>query len=87
MLISNFYWNTNLEHKLRIFEIVILNRKWADCKPARLVNEKFYVHEIAAVNLRKFTSWKTQRKHANQTTAINIAIEQKHLYYTLTDTC
>ena len=44
--------------------------------PQKLVDEKFmytkkfYVHEIAAVNLSKITSWKTQRKHVDQTNAI-----------------
>ena len=36
----------------------------------KLAYEKFYVHEIAAVNLSKFYFWKTQRKHVNQTTEI-----------------
>ena len=63
--------------KLRIFEIVILNIEWKDCKPRKnLCSKKFtytkknYVHEIIAVNLSKFTSWKMQRIHVNQTTTI-----------------
>ena len=46
--------------KLRIFEIVILNIEWKDCKPRKnLCSKKFtytkknYVHEIIAVNLSK----------------------------------
>ena len=35
---------------LRIFEIVILNTKLKDCN---LVYERFYVHEINAVDLPK----------------------------------
>ena len=43
--------------------------------PQKLVYEKFYfyekiLHEIADEIYQKFTSWKTQRKHVNQTTAI-----------------
>ena len=46
LLMSKFYWKSNLEHKLRIFEIVILNTKWKDCNShKRLVYEKFYVQE------------------------------------------
>ena len=43
--------------------------------PQNLGYEKLYVHEIAAVVYQKFTSWKTQGKYVNQTTAILIAIE------------
>ena len=37
--------------------------------------KKFYLHENA-VNLSKFTFWKTQRKYVKQTTAIEIVIEK-----------
>ena len=50
----------NLTHKLRIFDIVILNTKCKDCKSRKNLctknftyTNKFYVHEIAAVNLSK----------------------------------
>ena len=59
----------NLQQKLRIFGTVILNTKCMQI-PQKLVHEKFYVHEITAVDLSKFTSWKTQRKLINQTNAI-----------------
>ena len=54
----------------------------------KLVYEKFYVHEkilrkrnsksISNSIYQKFTSWKTQKKHVNQTTTIQIAIERTH---------
>ena len=41
-----FLWKSNLEHELRIFEIVILGAKWKDCKSRKkLVHEKFYEHK------------------------------------------
>ena len=52
----------NLEHKLRIFQIVILNTKLrlqisqkVVCEKFYAHKKKFYVYEIAAVNLSKFT--------------------------------
>ena len=42
---SKFYWKGKLEHKLRIFEIVILNTKWRLRIPHKLVYEKFYLHK------------------------------------------
>ena len=45
------------------------NTKWRDFK--------FYVHEIAAINLSKIYFLKTQRKHGNQTMAIWIAIDKQ----------
>ena len=57
---SKFCWKINLEHKLSIFEIVILNTKMKILPiPQKLVSKKityskkFYAHEIAAVNLSK----------------------------------
>ena len=45
LLISKFKWKSNLEHKLRIFEIVILNTKWKDLKSRKkLVYGKLYGH-------------------------------------------
>ena len=35
---------SNLQHKLRIFGIVILNKKYMQI-PQKLAYEKFYVHE------------------------------------------
>ena len=32
--------------------------------------KKYYVRQIAAADYQKFTSWKTERKHVNQTVAI-----------------
>ena len=71
----------NLTHKLRIFDIVILNTKWKDSKSRKNLCAKdftcvkiFYVHDIAVVNLWKIYFLKTQRKHVNQTTAIYIVI-------------
>ena len=56
------FWKGNLENKLRIFEI-ILNTKWKDCKSHKnLMYEKFYVHEIAAVNLSKIYFLKNAKK-------------------------
>ena len=82
LLMNNLQWKSNLDNKSRTIEIVILKTKWKDCRPRKKLctknftyTKKFYVHEIAAVNLLKFYSWKTQRKHVNQTTAIEITIE------------
>ena len=56
-----------LEHKLRILEIVILNRKWEDCKSRKdLCTKKIYVHEIAAVNLSKIYFLKNAKKTCKQ---------------------
>ena len=51
---------SNLERKLRIFEIVILYTKWKDHKSRKnlctknvMYTMKWYVLEIAAVNLSK----------------------------------
>ena len=49
--------------------------------------DKFYVRKknLRARNCRrKFTSWKTQRKHVNQTTAIYIAIETFEFFRRMT---
>ena len=43
--------------------------------PRNLVYEKFYVHEIAAVDLSKMYFLKIQRKHVKQATAIQTLIE------------
>ena len=55
--------------KLRTFEIVILNTKWKDCKSRKNLctknfkyMKKFYVHEIAAVNLSKIYFLKNAKK-------------------------
>ena len=52
---SKFKGNSNLEHKLRIFEIIILNTNSRKnlCPKNITYTEKFYVHEIAPVNLSK----------------------------------
>ena len=70
----------NREHKLHIFETVFLHTKWKDCISRKNLFTKnltypkiFYVYVIAAQNLSKFTSWKTQRKYVNQTNVIWIA--------------
>ena len=69
LLMSKFWWKSNLEHKLSIFEIVILNTKWKDWKSRKNLctknftyTKKFYVHEIAAVNLSKIYSLKNAKK-------------------------
>ena len=66
---SKFWWKNNLEHKSRIFEIVILNTKWKDCQSRKNLctkkityTKKFYVHEIAAVNLSKIYFLKNAKK-------------------------
>ena len=66
---GKFLWKSNREHKLRIFEIVISNAKWKDCKPRKNLckknfthTNKFYVHEIAAVNLSKIYFLKNAKK-------------------------
>ena len=55
--------------KLRIFELVILNAKWKDCKSSKnfctknfTYTKKFYVHEFAAVNLSKIYFLKNTKK-------------------------
>ena len=66
---GKFYWKSNLEHKLRIFEIVILNKKWKDCKSRKNLcaknfthPKKIYLHKIAAVNLSKIYFLKNATK-------------------------
>ena len=53
LLISKFQRKSNLERKLRIFEVVILNSRLQI--PQKLVYEKFYVHEqiLRARNFRR----------------------------------
>ena len=47
-VMSKFLRKSNLEHKLRIPEIVILNTKWKKLQiTQKLVYQRFYVHEIA----------------------------------------
>ena len=57
---------------LRIFEIVILNTKWKDCKSRKNLRmrkftytKKFYVHKIAAVNLSEIYFLKNAKKTCN----------------------
>ena len=45
----------------RIFEIVILNTKWLQI-PQKVVYEKFYAHEITAVDLSKVDFMKNAMK-------------------------
>ena len=66
---SKFLWKSSLEHKLRIFEIVILNTKSKDCKSCKNLcakkftyTGKFNVHEVAAVNLPKIYFLKNAKK-------------------------
>ena len=54
---------------LRIFEIVILNTKWEDCKSRKNLRtknftytKKFYVHEIVAVGFSKTYFLKNAKK-------------------------
>ena len=42
---SKFLWKSNLDHKFRIFEIVILNKMRRLPIPQNLVYEKFYVNK------------------------------------------
>ena len=60
---------SNLERKFRIFEIVILSTKWKDHKSRKNLHtknfryaKKFYVHEIAALNLSKIHFLKNATK-------------------------
>ena len=66
---STLYWKGNLEQKLRIFEIVILNSKWKDCKSRKNLRtknftyrRKLYVHKITAVNVSKIYFLKNANK-------------------------
>ena len=66
---SKFSWKNNLEYTLRIFEIVILNTTWKEynscknfCTKNFTCTKKFYVHEIAAVNLSKIYFLKNAKK-------------------------
>ena len=56
-------------YKLRIFKIVILDTKWKDIKSRKNLctknfayTKKFYVHEIAVVNLSKMYFLKNAKK-------------------------
>ena len=69
LLMSNLQWKSNLDNKSRTIEIVILNTKWKDCKSRKNLctknftyTKKFYVHEIAAVNLSKIFFLKNAKK-------------------------
>ena len=84
LIISNFQWKSNLEHKLHIFEIVILIINWKDYKSRRrfytknfTYTKKIYVHETATVKLSKIYFLKNVKKpnQTNQTTTIYIAIQ------------
>ena len=47
LLMSDVYWKRKLIHKLRIFEIVILNTKWKDCKSRKnLLTKNFTLTKI-----------------------------------------
>ena len=66
---SKFQWKSNLEYKLRIFEVVILNINWKNWKSRKNLctknfryAQKNYVHEIAAVNLLKIYFLKNAKK-------------------------
>ena len=69
MLTSKLLWMSSLEHKLRIFEIMILNTKWRDFKSRKNLctknftyTDKSCVHEIAAVNLSKIYPLKNAKE-------------------------
>ena len=69
LLMSMILWKGNLEHKLRTFRIVILNIKWRGCKSRKNLCtknfpyvKKFYVYEIAAINLSKIDFLKNAKK-------------------------
>ena len=51
--------NSSFKHKIKRLQI-----------SQEPVYGKFYLQEMVAVIHQKFTSWKTQRKHLNQTTVI-----------------
>ena len=58
-----------VEHKLRIFEIVILNTKWKDYKTRKNLctknftyTKEFHLHEIGAVNFSKIYFLKNAKK-------------------------
>ena len=52
----------NLEHKLRIFEKVILNTTWEDCKSNRnLCTKDFTCTKLPPKTYQIFTSWKIHR--------------------------
>ena len=69
LLMSTLYWKGNLEQNLRIFERVILNSKWKDCKFRKNLRtknftyrRKLYVHKITAVNVSKIYFLKNAKK-------------------------
>ena len=62
-----YFTSFNLERKLRIFEIVILNTKWKTANPAKtcvrtISYKKFYAREIIAVSLSKSYLLKNTKK-------------------------
>ena len=58
-----FWRKSNLEHKLRIFKIVILKHKMKGLQiPQKLGYEKVYVHGITAGNLSKIYFLKNAKK-------------------------
>ena len=63
-LLLNEQWKCNLEHKWRIFEIVSnFKHKMERLQILqKIVHEKFYVLEIAAVNLSKLYFLKNAKK-------------------------
>ena len=66
---SKFQWDSNLEHKLCIFEIAANPAKICVRKILR-TRKTIYAREIAAVNLSKISFLKNAKKRVNQTTAI-----------------
>ena len=69
LLINKFSWKSNLERKLSISKILILNTKWKDFKSRKNLctenltyTNKCYVPEIATVNLSKIYFLKNAKK-------------------------
>ena len=66
---SNLQWKSSLDNKSCTIKIVILNITWKDCKSRKILckkkftfTKKFYLHEIAAVNLSKIFFLKNAKK-------------------------
>ena len=56
---SKFLWKSNLDYKLRNSNF---KQNEETTTPAKLCAQKFYVHEIAAVNLSKINFLKNAKK-------------------------
>ena len=66
------FWNIILNTKLKVIKF---RENFAKILRTR---KNFMYMKLPPQIYQKFTSWKTQRKNVNQTTAIQIAIEYNH---------